>query len=127
MRKKKLKRLLTWQVIHINANNIVVSAATNNVDHDTVINASDQYYVPEIENWIVDYGATSHMTYKIDTLDNVTHKNIGRKVFLRNGQTTLVTHSGSYEIPDCSTLKNILVIPDFKHDLLSTSQLIRQL
>lgn len=67
------------------------------------------------------------MTYKIDILDNVTHKNIGRKVFLPNGQTTLVTHSGSYEIPDYSTLKNILVIPDFKHDLLSTSQLIRQL
>lgn len=50
-----------------------------------------------------------------------------RKVHLPNGETILVTHSGSCRTPGGGLLENILVIPAFKFDLLLVSQLTRQL
>lgn len=73
--------------------------------------------------WIVDSGATCHMTSNLEKLDNVytSHLNIGKKVYLPNGQTTLVTHSGSCMIRDDGILEDVLVVPDFKYDMLSVS------
>lgn len=81
------------------------------------------------EVWIVDSGATSHMTSRIDILDEVSdsNKSIGRRVYLSNGQTTFVTHSRNCLMPSGGMLRNVLVVPDFKYNLLSVSQLTRQL
>ena len=38
-----------------------------------------------------------------------------------------VTHSGSYKTLGGDLLKNVLVVPTFKFDLLSVSQLTKQL
>ncbi|XP_015057608.1 uncharacterized protein LOC107003863 [Solanum pennellii] len=61
--------------------------------------------------WIVDSGATCHMTCKPEKLSNISenNKNTGRRVYLPNGQITLVTHSGSCMIPDGGALDNVLV------------------
>ncbi|XP_015159917.1 uncharacterized protein [Solanum tuberosum] len=81
------------------------------------------------ENWIVDSGATCHMTSSLKTLNKVytSNRNIGRKVYLPNGQSTLMTHSGSCVIQTGGELENVLVVPEFKHDLMSVSQLTRHL
>lgn len=64
-------------------------------------------------NWIVDSGATWHMTSKVEKLDeiNVADENVGKKVYLTNGQTTLVTHSGRCVVSDGGMLENVLVVP----------------
>ncbi|KAH0652569.1 hypothetical protein KY289_030247 [Solanum tuberosum] len=56
-------------------------------------------------------GATCHMTSKLEKLDNVytSNLNIGKKVYLPNGQTTLVTHSGNCMIGDDDLLEDVLV------------------
>lgn len=38
-----------------------------------------------------------------------------------------MTHSGRCIISDGGKLENVLVVPDFKYDLISVSQLSRQL
>ena len=73
--------------------------------------------------WIVDSGATCHMTSKFENLDKISrnNKNTERKVYLPNGQTTLVTQSGACMISANEELENVLVVPELKHDLLSVS------
>lgn len=79
--------------------------------------------------WIVDSRATCNVTSNIDKLDNIcsSNLNIERKVYLPNGQTTIVTHYGNCVIGDGDLLEDILVVLDFKYDLLSISQMTRQL
>lgn len=78
------------------------------------------------ENWIVDSGATCHMTYNLDKLcyssscDN-------KMVYLPNGKTTQVSHIGCCSTGEGTLLKDVLVVPAFKHNLLSVSRLTRQL
>lgn len=111
-----------------NFHNVTVcSLSTKNEACVAVMSASSKNELNAFKsgiNWIIDSGATCHMTSTLASLDNVddSNKNVGRGVHLPNGQITLVTHSGS-----CGKLDNVLVVPDFKYDLLSVSQLTRQL
>uniref|UniRef100_A0A0V0GTT8 Putative ovule protein n=1 Tax=Solanum chacoense TaxID=4108 RepID=A0A0V0GTT8_SOLCH len=92
-----------------------------------ILNAGNKVNVHDVHNrrnqWIVDSGATCHIPSKLEKLDNVYTSNLnkGKKVYLRNGQTTLVTHSGNCLIEDDDLLEDVLVVPDFKYDLLSVS------
>lgn len=42
---------------------------------------------------------------------------------LANGGTTTISHVGSYKWSNDDVLTNILVVPEFKYDLLLVSQL----
>ena len=80
------------------------------------------------EDWIIDSGATRHMTSKETKLDySVSVKDLDKQVHLPNGQATSVTQIGSCKVSIGDTLTNLLVVPDFKYDFLSVSQLTRQL
>ena len=84
--------------------------------------------VKDNEEWIIDFGATRHMTSKETKLDySIFVKDLDRKVHLPNGQATSVSRIGSYKVSIGDTLMNVLVVPDFKFDLFSVSQLTRQL
>lgn len=122
-----MKRWSTWQVIFSDLNALLVSHRHENYDAMDVNNNNEMF--GKKGYWIVDSGATCHMTCMPEKLSNISenNKNTGRKVYLPNGQITLVTHSGSCMIPDGGALVNVLVVPEFKHDLLSVSQLTRQL
>lgn len=104
-----------------------VTVCLCNSNHDEVMSANDT--PNKEETWIVDSGAIFYMTSRVDMLDEVSNSNksVGRKVYLPNGQTTYVTHSGNCSIPSSGVLENVLVVPDFKYNLLSVSQLTRQL
>lgn len=71
--------------------------------------------------WIVDLGATCHMTCKLDRLCHASNC-VNRKVHLPNGKTAQVSHVGCCNTIDGSTLKNMLVVLEFKHNLLSVSK-----
>ncbi|KAH0776410.1 hypothetical protein KY290_007821 [Solanum tuberosum] len=71
--------------------------------------------------WIVDSRATCHMTHNIRLLNEISNSSasVDKKVHLPNGQTTLVAHTGNCRLPTDDVLNNVLVVPEFKFDLLS--------
>lgn len=78
------------------------------------------------ENWIIDSGATCHMTYKLDRLCHAS-RCVNKMVYLPNGEAAQVSHTGCCSTVDGKILDNVLVVPAFKHNLLSVSKLTRQL
>lgn len=128
---QKIMKLLneedkTDEMVNMTGNFIsmeLCSLSAKNEDCVAVINARNDVF-KRMHNWIIDSWATCHMSLTLENLNNVNdlNKNVGRRVHLPNGQTTLVTHSGRY-----GELDNVLVVFEFKYDLLLVSQLTRQL
>lgn len=78
--------------------------------------------------WVIDNGATNHMTCRLDWMNNVrkNHTN-NRLVHLPNGQCSSVTHCGYCIIGGSFLLSDVLFVPSFRYILISTSQLTRDL
>lgn len=87
---------------------------TNNVYHD------HSYYS---NNWIVDTGATDHITPFSHILHNVT--SFHSILHLPNGSTTSVTQMGSVMLSSDIVLQNVLCVPSFAYNLLSVSKLLK--
>lgn len=77
------------------------------------------------EAWIVDSGAFDHMTGSIGLLLNPVHQHHHSKINSPNGKTSVISHKGSVSISPSLTLKDVLHIPSFKHNLLSVQKLSR--
>lgn len=75
--------------------------------------------------WILDTGATNHMTYKHNWLFK-TRKVQNTKVKLPNGIHSKVENIGSYKFVN-KELQNVLHIPDFIFNLLPVSKLTTDL
>ena len=75
--------------------------------------------------WILDSGATDHITYNNDHLENLTPCFIN--ICLPNGQSTVVHFKGSLKLTPSITLYDVLLIPDFKFNLISVSKLCQNL
>lgn len=78
-----------------------------------------------IENtdWIIDSGASDHMTSNINLCNNLTDVHHNLKINLPNGATSHITHYGDLKLNNDLTLKKVLIVPDFKHNLLSVNKL----
>ncbi|XP_009629312.1 uncharacterized protein [Nicotiana tomentosiformis] len=76
--------------------------------------------------WIVDSGATDHMTSNKDLLFNITPLPVPYLVSLPNGYKVKVTCIGSLTLLPYFTLHNILYIPFFHYNLISVSKVITQ-
>lgn len=78
--------------------------------------------------WILDTGATNHMTFDLNCLDSsVVSASADSCVHLPNGKTASITHHGSHTLFPNHTVSNVFHIPDFQYNLLSISQLTKQL
>ncbi|KAH0706360.1 hypothetical protein KY289_011436 [Solanum tuberosum] len=79
--------------------------------------------------WIVDTGATNHMVSSLDMMveDSVSKLAEVKLVYLLNGTTTQVSHVGSCALSARSLVTNALHVPDFKYNMLSISQLTKEL
>nr|XP_016473998.1 PREDICTED: uncharacterized protein LOC107795808 [Nicotiana tabacum] len=77
--------------------------------------------------WILDTGATQHMTYDISLLHDT--KELSRPVYvnLPNGYKVKAIGIGKLLIPPNLILINVLYVPSFKHSLISVQQLCTQL
>ncbi|XP_019240254.1 PREDICTED: uncharacterized protein LOC109220255 [Nicotiana attenuata] len=79
--------------------------------------------------WIVDTGASNHMTSSLDMLH--THRPLpnteANKVHLPTGNVVSVSHTGCTSVLSNQEISNILYIPDFKFNLLSVSKLTKEL
>lgn len=75
------------------------------------------------DDWILDSGASNHMTPHIDKLTQIRSTISKPKVNLPNGDTITISHTGHILLANDLTLKNTLCVPSFKHNLLSIQRL----
>lgn len=82
------------------------------------------FFHNETENWIIDSGATDHMTSRLSSLDtpidmkSSPHTYVG----LPNGTKTRIQHTGFVKLDETISLDHVLQIPDFKYNLFSISK-----
>lgn len=77
--------------------------------------------------WIVDTGATNHMTANLDILSDVQEAAKGNFVTLPNGHKSTVTHFGKLIFEQGIELSNVFYVPEFQYNLISVNQLIKDL
>ena len=75
--------------------------------------------------WIVDSGASDHMTCNFKLLKNPKEMSRGLKINLPTGETSHITHKGDAELRNGVVLKDVLFVPSFKHNLLSVQKLVK--
>ncbi|KAK9691835.1 hypothetical protein RND81_09G223100 [Saponaria officinalis] len=77
-----------------------------------------------VSDWIIDSGASDHMTN--DFSHFLCSKPLVRpiSVTLPDGQTQTVLFSGDIQLTDNILLKDVLYLPSFKHNLLSLGRLL---
>lgn len=73
--------------------------------------------------WIVDTGATNHMTPDFGILKNVKTSRANVTVNLPTGAKADVTHVGDVYLECGLNLLNVLYVPVFTHNLLSIRKL----
>ena len=81
------------------------------------------------QDWIVDSGATHHITAHKQSLFKSYELNKLQKsqVHLPTGDRVDVNHIGESTIFEDEVVKNVLYVPDFKFNLLSVSKMTREL
>ena len=77
--------------------------------------------------WVVDSGATEHITYNDTMLENKIKKQYEAPVVIPNGDAIAVKGRGDFELPNGLKIKDVLHIPDFKCNLLSVSKLTKDI
>ncbi|KAG8639530.1 hypothetical protein MANES_14G152301v8 [Manihot esculenta] len=73
--------------------------------------------------WIVDSGATDHMSGDLALFDSISKLKTPRHIRLPDGRTKLITHTGTIQLSPRITLFNTLYITDFHCNLLSVNYL----
>ncbi|KAL3504257.1 hypothetical protein ACH5RR_034098 [Cinchona calisaya] len=74
------------------------------------------------EEWILDSGATDHMTFSRQDISQITQPRKS-SVFNANGIPYPVSGAGSIELTPTLKLSNVLLVPSLSNKLLSVSQL----
>uniref|UniRef100_A0A3Q7J8J8 Reverse transcriptase Ty1/copia-type domain-containing protein n=1 Tax=Solanum lycopersicum TaxID=4081 RepID=A0A3Q7J8J8_SOLLC len=109
---QKILHMLDKEEVGTSGSNIAANMAgiTGNIDTALSVNSTMK------EGWIIDSGATCHMTHNMHRLHYVCNftDHLNRSVHLPNGETVSVTHSGSYKTLEGDLLKNVLVDDDHK-------------
>lgn len=86
-------------------------------------NLSNDSMTGEYDSWIIDTGASNHVTRDLTCLTQIT--NVPEcPVGLPDGQKTVATKEGSVTLAGEFILKNVLYVPKLKCSLISVSQLI---
>ncbi|KAL2932923.1 Retrovirus-related Pol polyprotein from transposon RE1 [Bienertia sinuspersici] len=75
--------------------------------------------------WILDSGASHHMTVDISNLRNIKRLETQPSINLPTGDTAIITHKGEIEVSPRVRLKDIVYVPAFDHNLLSIHKLVK--
>lgn len=73
--------------------------------------------------WIIDSGASDHMTSHFDHLINVQPVKSNLLIKLPTGDPAAITHIGDVHLKNGSILQKVLYVPQFRHNLLSIHKL----
>lgn len=116
---------LTKEQYEIFLKNFSKTRSVNKDETRPVANITSKYV--NDDEWVVDSGATDHITHRIDILENRTKNNYERPVIIPNGDTVPVEGRGDYTLPGGDKIEAVLYIPKFKCNLLSVSRLSKDL
>lgn len=76
-------------------------------------------------DWIIDSGASDHMTPNLSALINSRPFNLAQNINMPTGATAAITHTGMVCLTPDLILKGVLCVPGFQHNLLSVQRLIK--
>ncbi|XP_065861183.1 uncharacterized protein [Euphorbia lathyris] len=85
---------------------------------------STSVFTSDFPYWIIDTGATSHMSSHLTQFTHYKSTNSNNMVHLPDGSKSIIKHVGLVTIGPNFTLQNVLHIPTFTHNLLSVGRLI---
>lgn len=77
-----------------------------------------------VDSWIIDSGATDHMTPDYEHLSHPVPLSKPTQINLPTGDTAIISHQGTVKLNTGLTLHNVLCVPSFQHRLLSVRKLI---
>nr|KAJ0188860.1 hypothetical protein LSAT_V11C900465450 [Lactuca sativa] len=75
------------------------------------------------DGWIVDSGATEHMTHRLDFLFNKIQNSKNSPVVIPSGDKVSVMGEGEHTFPGGVNIKGVLFVPNFNYNLLSVGKL----
>jgi len=75
--------------------------------------------------WILDYGASDHMTYAFDHLVESKTLKEKSKITLPNGHTSEISSVGKIKLSNELILQDVLYVPVFEYNLLSIPKLTK--
>ena len=87
-----------------------------------------RYNAKSSPTWLIDSGATSHITNDISNINSPTPYTGEDKVYIGDGKGLSISHVGSSTFRTPTTafkLNNVLHVPHMKHNLLSAFQFLR--
>jgi len=102
-------------------------AGTPFMKHSYTSNAICCVCTLESGTWILDSGASDHMSHDASLLHDLQLLACPVLVSLPNGYKVKVTHSGKLKVTDSLVLDHVLLVPHFKFNLLSIKKLTCQL
>ncbi|KAH0642380.1 hypothetical protein KY285_033241 [Solanum tuberosum] len=102
----------------INKDNVTDGKNVTGILHSFLVKHNIDYV-----KWIIDSGATNHMTYNKNLLSDTRRLDdrCPRKVYLLDGNAIEVSCIGSCDLEDGSKVTNVLYIPKFQYNLLTNS------
>ncbi|KAL5818430.1 hypothetical protein ACOSQ4_022272 [Xanthoceras sorbifolium] len=83
-------------------------------------------FIPS-SSWVIDTGASDHITSSIHYLSHVIPVSSHKPVQLPNREFSHISHIGRATLSDKITLNNVLCVPDFHFNLLSVSKITKSL
>lgn len=79
-----------------------------------------------IKHWVIDSGATEHITCDGNTLESSINPLVETPVKIPNGDVMPVKNIGNASLPNGLKIERVLHVPDFQCNLLSVSRLTKE-